>query len=406
MNSSCFRLAFFILISVSWGLAQQPSGLVGTWVGKVERFGIDMKFVLNPDGTADLNGIAGSWQVRRNKLLVTEEGDTMTYDFRLEGSQLTLSGGDLIAPLVLSRSGNVGSMAERAATSGDHSPAAGSSPAMTPSPRGLSSSRPASRYNHEKWGLDFTVPETWKVSDRGSALLLASTTEAGLIIVRLERKTSLQTLAQGYQEGIEEEGIRLAPAGQLANFTPNGMQGLAGELAGMSNDGKRIRGRAVAVQTPYGDAVVVLGLTTEEQYSQLKPRVDTLCASFSFAPSQTPPVMEFLAGRYWYYYGSSIGGSYSNERRLTLCNDGRFFEGGEVFSSGGAGLAMGQSGNGGQWTVQGDEVQGTIFLTYDNGESAHQDYRVSTDPRDMSGYGPALFFGRSKWLRTGNGACQ
>ena len=106
MLKAFVRLGFLFLVTASWALGQQTSALVGTWAGKVQGYGVEMKLVLNADGTADFEGVAGRWRVQGTKLLLTQEGETSAYDFKLQGSQLTLSGGDLMAPLALSRAGS------------------------------------------------------------------------------------------------------------------------------------------------------------------------------------------------------------------------------------------------------------------------------------------------------------
>ena len=108
MLNGYLRVGFLLLASVSVALAQQPSGLVGTWVGKVQGYEAEMKLVLNANGTADADGELGKWRVQDNRLLLTEEGETVAYNFTLQGLQLTLSGGDLMAPLILTRSGGAG----------------------------------------------------------------------------------------------------------------------------------------------------------------------------------------------------------------------------------------------------------------------------------------------------------
>ena len=106
MRGGILRLVFFLLTTVTWVQAQRPSGLVGKWVGKVQAFDVEMEFVLNADGTADLEGSPGTWRAQGNRLYMTEEGETTVYTFKLQGAQLTLTGGDLEAPMVLVRRGD------------------------------------------------------------------------------------------------------------------------------------------------------------------------------------------------------------------------------------------------------------------------------------------------------------
>ena len=329
----------------------------------------------------------------------TQEGETVAYDFRLQGSQLTLTGGDLMAPLALSRAGSTAPTgaggAQRVAK-----PAAGMAPsgqrsasAKVPAP-GPSGATRGPRYNQEKWGLSFAVPPNWKVGERSGALLLGSDTEAGLIIIRLVRRASLEQLVQDYGEGMEEEGLQLMPTTEAQEFPAGRNRAMAGELGGTAQDGARIRARTVAVASPFGDAAVVLGLTTEEKYSGLKPRVESIASSFQFTQPQAPPVLEAIAGQWFYISSSSFG---SSERYLNLCSDGRFSESSNIYSSGSAGTAYGEGGGGvAQWTADGDENQGTVTVTYPNGETSQFQYRMG---------GGGLHVGGRKYARYGDGSC-
>jgi hypothetical protein len=493
------RLGFLLLVATGWALGQQASALVGTWSGKVQGFEVEMKLVLNADGTADYEGSPGTWRTQGNRLLLSQEGETTAYEFRLQGSQLTLSGGDLMAPLVLARAGSAPRAARGAAPSVQEPAESAEGPAPPPQesaesgepalpapaarpaggkralaesevvelleagvpPRRLvdlveersvsftltpavatrlkakgateqllaamrsagsaqraarpsatatrSAQRPTTaraagargpsgaaqgrRFNYEKWGLSFLIPGDWKLGERGGALLLGSDTEAGLMIIRFLRRTNLHTLAEGYQEGMQEEGLQLTPTTQPENFSAGGNQGLAGELAGMAQDGARIRARAVGVASPFGDAAVILGLTTEEKYAGLKPRVDALASTFSFAAPQAAPVPEFLAGQYYYISTSSYG---SSERYINMCSDGRFSSQSGTYSSGAAGTGYGEGGQSAQWTAEGNESQGVIIVTYPNGQTERHEYRRS---------GSDLIVNGRKFARYGDGSC-
>ena len=398
MLKACFGLGCLLALTASWAPGQQNSALVGTWVGKVEGYGVEMKLVLNADGSANYEGDAGRWRAQGSKLLLTQEGETVAYDFRLQGSQLTLTGGDLMAPLALSRAGSAAPTgaggAQRVAK-----PAAGMAPsgqrsasAKIPAP-GPSGMTRGPRYNQEKWGLSFAVPPNWKVGERSGALLLGSDTEAGLIIIRLARRTSLEQLVQDYGEGMQEEGLQLMPTAEAQEFSAGRNRAVAGELAGTAQDGARIRARAVAVASPFGDAAVVLGMTTEEKYSGLKPRVESIASSFSFTEPQAAPVLEFLAGQYYYISASSYG---SSERYINMCSDGRFSSRSGTYSSGGAGTAYGEGGQSAQWTAEGDESQGVIIVTYPNGQTERHEYRRS---------GSDLIINGRTFARYGDGSC-
>ncbi len=495
MWNGYLRIGFFLVASASVALAQQPSGLVGTWVGKVEGYEVEMKMVLNADGTADYEGVLGRWRLQGNKLLLTQEGETVAYNFTLRGSQLALSGGDLMAPLVLTRRGGAArapggggfappvqepgegaetetALPSQAQTSTAPAPrerALGESdlvqlldagvssqrliylvkergvafdltPAMTsrlkakgatndliaavrrageaqargaaattktpgagPSSR---ASRPSaasgghlpsgggSRQNYEPWGLSFIIPPGWKVGERQGLLLMGSDSEAGLIILRLARGATLQQLVQDYGEGMQEEGLQLRPTMQAQEFPAGQNRAVAGELAGTGQDGARIRARAVAVASPFGDAAVVLGMTTEEKYAGLKPRVESIAASFVFRQPKAAPVLEAIAGQWFSISSSSFG---SSERYLNLCSDGRFSESSSIYSSGSAGTAYGEDGGAtARWTADGNENQGTVTVTYPNGRTSQFQYQRS---------GGGLYVGGNKYARYGDGSC-
>jgi hypothetical protein len=427
MRKACFGLGCGLVLTVGWALGQQTPALVGTWVGKVEGYGIEMELVLNADGSADFEGEAGRWRVQSSKLLLTQEGETTAYEFKLQGSQLTLTGGDLMAPLTLSRAGGAGAPGagrarapavqepeedyENVAPAAPGVPRATEevTPGRAPRPAAPSAQRPTgakspaptpsvatrgSRYSHEKWGLSFATPPGWKVGERQGVLLLGCDTEAGLIIIRLARRTSLEQLVQDYGEGMQEEGLQLMPATEAQEFPAGQNRAMAGELAGMAQDGARIRARAVAVASPFGDAAVVLGMTTEEKYAGLKPRVESIAASFRFTQPQAAPVPEFLAGQYYYISTSSYG---STERYIDMCSDGRFSSRTGTYSTGDAGTSYGEGGQSAQWTAEGDESQGVIIVTNPNGETERYEYRRS---------GSDLFVNNRTFARYGDGSCS
>jgi hypothetical protein len=259
-----------------------------------------------------------------------------------------------------------------------------------PQPGGRSG---GARFNHEKWGLSFAVPPGWKVGERQGFLLMGSDTEAGLIMVRLARRTTLEQLVQEYGEGMQEEGLQLMPTMQAQEFPAGQNRAVAGELAGTAQDGAQIRARTIAVASPFGDAAVVLGMTTEAKYSGLKPRVESIASSFQFAPPKAAPVPEFLAGQYYYISSSSYG---SSERYINMCSDGRFSSRSGTYSSGNAGTAYGEGGQSAQWTAEGNESQGAIIVTYPNGNTERYQYQRS---------GSDLVVNGRTFARYGDGSC-
>lgn len=221
--------------------AGQNSALVGTWSGNFG--GEPFQLILNADGSGQMDGPV-KWQAQGNKLVIIEDDGATEYNFSLKGSKLTVSGGDLEAPLTLTRTGAAGKSAPPAAK---------------------------------------------------------------------------------------------APPGKGSNST----------------------------------------------------------------------AQRFLTGHYWAFSGHSTGsGSYSREQRAALCSDGTFFMGSETGSSGGSGTAGVSHGDSGRWTAQGDESRGTLILEFSDGRREQIVYETSQNPKDRSGYGPAVIFDGTNYQRTGDGTCH
>ena len=138
----CWVVMVFLTF-VSWASAMQSSNLVGTWVGKVQGYDVQTHLLLNADGSAEFEGVMGSWRVQGNRLILTEEGGgAVAYNFTLQGTTLTISGGDLMAPMVMTRLGGGGSAPvpgpQRA------QPNAGYNTTMPPAERPRAASQPPS----------------------------------------------------------------------------------------------------------------------------------------------------------------------------------------------------------------------------------------------------------------------
>ncbi|MBZ5514513.1 MAG: lipocalin family protein [Acidobacteriia bacterium] len=140
---SCWLVLVFLVFGS--GVFAQQSSLVGTWVGKVQGYGVEMKLVLNADGSADYEGVLGKWRLQGGKLLLTEEGETVAYNFTLQGSQLTLSGGDLMAPMVMTRAGGGAARGRTPSAPEAERRYEAAPPAQEPAPARRAPARPSTR---------------------------------------------------------------------------------------------------------------------------------------------------------------------------------------------------------------------------------------------------------------------
>lgn len=256
-------------------------------------------------------------------------------------------------------------------------------------------------FYREAWGLGFTVPPNWRTADKDGLLLVASDTEAGLMIVRFVPRATREELLAGYQQGLQEAGFMAAPVEDARPFDVPGASGLAGVMEGQAQDGTTLRVRSIGVLSRHGGAVVVLALTTPQQFARLQSRADALARSIVFS---APPKAAPIAGDYQFIHVSQSG-SYSREARLTLCASGRYRSSGEMAGSGAAGSAYTSNGQGGSWSASGDASGGSLVLQPDGGGARSLNWRVSTNPRDRSGWGPALYIGNELYQKVGEGRC-
>ena len=105
-------LPFLVLLCAQGLMAQigskvqQQNNLHGIWHNS--DYGFQMTLMLNPDGTGEFDGDPLKYKVEGNKLNITQDGELISYSYVLQNQNLTLSGGDLDAPLVFSKNMNAG----------------------------------------------------------------------------------------------------------------------------------------------------------------------------------------------------------------------------------------------------------------------------------------------------------
>jgi hypothetical protein len=100
----------FLFATVSWsaagqiGAKAQQGKIYGAWQNN--EFGYQMTLMLNADGTGEFDGGTISFSAQGNTLSITQEGVKNTYTYLLQGSTLTLSGGDLDKPITFRKAGD------------------------------------------------------------------------------------------------------------------------------------------------------------------------------------------------------------------------------------------------------------------------------------------------------------
>jgi len=392
-----------LLIALSFFLSSAYAGLdtklVGEWVTNAPGTGNRVVLKIDADGRCSVGAQAGKCQSLLRMLVMQVPGaQATTYTYQVKNERLTIAGGGLAQALVFERSvaGAATEPAVEAAAPVTPMPPAIQGQAQGQTQRQGQYQSQGQRYAHPYWGLSFLVPGTWNVTEREGLLLLGSNSEAGLIVVRFARSTNRQMMLAEYSKGYTEEGITLTPATRAEDFAGGANRGVAGELAGYARDRSKLRARVIGIQSQFGDAAILMGLTTDEKYPALKSRVDEIASGMQFSAPRIPPANQTVAGNYYYIYVSTSGGNYSREDKLMLCANGMFSRGGEMYGSGRNGTAATANANAGSWTADGDGMNGTITLTYRNGRTESMRYQKS---------GPDIVLNGKKYGRNGDGNC-
>ncbi|MBX9599559.1 MAG: hypothetical protein K2X35_01095 [Bryobacteraceae bacterium] len=358
-------MRWLVLLLPCLAPAQFPAGLLGEWRAQVS--GVTMTLRFEPGGRCSVDNDRGVCKLQDGWLTFrSDDGELERYAYDLAPGRLTLSGGDLDEPITF--------LPAQASPQTPH----------------------ARRFHQPKWGLSFAPPPNWNAAERDGLLLLGSPTEPGLIVIRFQRRTGEPQLRAGYAAGLEEAGMKLVAAAPIQTTQAGASPALAGELAGASAEGP-VTARVIAVLSPFGDAAVILAITTNANYARLKAHADALAATVMFSEPAKFAARDAIAGQYMYYYQGASGGAYSRQEVLNLCANGTFSRGGETHGSGSAGAAVISSANSGHWLADGDDHQGAITLIFRNGDRDELAYRKS---------GPDIVLNGKKYGRFGDGACS
>ncbi|MGC4116761.1 MAG: hypothetical protein QM765_19820 [Myxococcales bacterium] len=367
------------------------AGLAGRWRAVVS--GQPQELEIAPTGEARLVGAPYLLVVVDGAFVVPQFG--LTYPYQLSGQTLLVEVDGL--PMAFTRTPPVPGPAPTAG------PAQVAPTVTKPEP-----ATPPGEHTVERWGATFALPPAWFATERGGLVLLGSHSEPGLMVLRWMPRTGLAEARAQYQRGLVEDGATLLPAGDAREKALGPHTALLGRLAGQAADGSPLSGAVLTVETGFGDSLGCLALTSPQAIADLERTACLLVASLRFQERAAGAAAAVLAGRYECWEG---GSGWSRSARLVLHPDGSFDSSEEtarsvhLHDSLGEDLVRGgtasQAGRAGTWTAQGDDREGTLWLAWNGGASEELPYRVSLDPRDRSGYGPAVRFGQRTYQRTG-----
>jgi hypothetical protein len=92
-----------IFAQIGTKIPSQNTGIIGLWINK--DFGYDMKLQLSDKGKGVFEDEAVTYNIAGSKINIKFKTETIPYSFKLTPHSLTLSGGDLDAPITFTRNG-------------------------------------------------------------------------------------------------------------------------------------------------------------------------------------------------------------------------------------------------------------------------------------------------------------
>ena len=239
--------------------------------------------------------------------------------------------------------------------------------------------KPGSEQVHDAInGYNFTVPEGWVHQMADGQILMGSHTIAGILSVSPHQARSMQELQGLISQGLQEEGIYLAPEGAFRQPSQNMVSGY---YKG-SVQGEQARAYLIGVLSPHGGGLYILALSTPDKLGQeIMAAADFLASSTRFSERKTgdADLVKHFAGEWAWTNG------YRTEW-MTFFPDGSYSDQGEASYSGnmtdGSGNVTGNWGvagensSRGRWNVQGTIDSGVITVISTDGTPTRYEYNV------------------------------
>jgi hypothetical protein len=297
--------------------------------------------------------VAGSWAGPTGKLTLKQSGQSVTGQAVMDGEAgaltATLTGTKLSGTISYGgdRETFVGTVsgdtlrlvfegdvegAETFTRSGKGAPVAAEVPATTPPPTGKVEPAPqvsaatGGTYKDEGGGWSVRAPANWKFGEKGGRVLFGSDTEAGLIVAWYTPGTTFQQMQEVAAQGLNEDGVVLAPTGPAQAVQSPAGKALGVDLQGTAQNGQALVARAVGVAGAQG-AVAIVGITSPQQIKALRPKVDAMAKSVDFFTPKAGAGAQLLKGTLCNYSGGSVA---SWSKRVTFDGRGHCSAGSEM----------------------------------------------------------------------------
>lgn len=197
---------------------------------------------------------------------------------------------------------------------------------------------------YQEYGISFTIPNQWVGQESEDIFVMASSKEAGLLILMFHPAKNQQELVEKMNKGLKDQLVNLSPVSSISKIGTNKVAGIyQGTL-----DGQNVKGKAIAMINPYGKGIVVFSLINETRYAQRTDELADLIANsvaFSMPNTKVAPVSKYLQEAKKelmgykltylesYYSNTPGGGGYERKRVINLCPNGLFtFYGGSYLN--------------------------------------------------------------------------
>lgn len=231
-------------------------------------------------------------------------------------------------------------------------------------------------------GIAFHIPQGWMAEEVDGTVVMASEGTPGVIFLTTHEIKDMATLRANAMEGLSiEENVLLRPDGAAEDLRNDVV---AVRYRGMVQL-MPTRGYGIGMLNPHGEGLSIVALCAEELWSDaLERTAQSIMRSTEFKKVQAGPEaqrwIQHLKGSRLSYFeryssqgnGGSVGGGYSSEQRIDLCDGWFSIVGTSSVSMGGdavSGHASGGKRGHGTWdVVPGPDGRQVLRLTHHDGE--------------------------------------
>lgn len=187
----------------------------------------------------------------------------------------------------------------------------------------------------ESWNMTYTMPAGWQLAQQIGRVhgLSAAGAQGQLLYVAPGMYQSFNDVAVDLNKGFVALGLTGMPTGAPTSSSIREMPAMTADYVGQNQMGIPLQAHAVAVLSPHGTGLLVLGIAASGQIGPVAAAVDQIAQSLqaSGPPQANQQVVAALRGRWMYYAGkadgttsASGGASRSHEEFVEFDGVGRY----------------------------------------------------------------------------------